>query len=77
MLKHASCHSGNVMPSGTTHILGILFVPIGVILINVLGFYSGLSDRVSMVYLFSLYVVSLLSSRFTANALVWFSDFHR
>jgi hypothetical protein len=28
-----------------------------------------------MVYLFSLYVVLLLSSRFTASALVWFSVF--
>jgi hypothetical protein len=27
------------------------------------------------VYLFSLCVVSLLSSRFTASALVWFSNF--
>jgi hypothetical protein len=35
-----------------------------------LGFYSGVSSRVRTVYLFSLYVVSLLSSRFTASALV-------
>jgi hypothetical protein len=41
----------------------------------VLGFYSGLSARVRTVYLFSLCVVSLLSSRFTASALVWFSNF--
>jgi hypothetical protein len=41
----------------------------------VLGFYSGLSGRVRMVYLFSLCVVSLLSSRFTASTLVWFSNF--
>jgi hypothetical protein len=38
-----------------------------------LGFYSGLSGRIRTVYLFSLCVVSLLSSRFTASALVWFS----
>jgi hypothetical protein len=41
----------------------------------VLRFYSGLSGRVRTVYLFSLSVVSLLSSRFTASALVWLSDF--
>jgi hypothetical protein len=40
-----------------------------------LGFYSGLSGRVRAVYIFSLSVVSLLSSRFTARALVRFSDF--
>jgi hypothetical protein len=37
----------------------------------VLGFYSGLSGRVKMVYLFSLCVVSVLSSMFTVSALVW------
>jgi hypothetical protein len=41
----------------------------------VLEFYSGLSGRVRTVYLFSLCVISLLSSRFTASALVWFSNF--
>jgi hypothetical protein len=46
------------------------FAHLGIILILVLVFYSGLSDRVRTVYLFSLYVVSLLSSRFTASALV-------
>jgi hypothetical protein len=51
------------------------FVDSGIILIHVLGFYSGLSGGVRTVYLFSLYVVSLLSSRFTASALVWFSKF--
>jgi hypothetical protein len=35
----------------------------------VLGFYSGLSGSVRTVYLFSLCVVSLLSTRFTARAL--------
>jgi hypothetical protein len=40
----------------------------------VLGFYSGLSGRVRTVYLFSLCVVSLLSSRFTASALGRFSN---
>jgi hypothetical protein len=51
------------------------FVHLGMILILVLRFYSGLSGRVRTVYLFSLRVVSLLSSRFTASALVWFSNF--
>jgi hypothetical protein len=61
------------MPSGVTHILS--FVHLGIILILVLGVYSGVSGRVLTVYLFSLCVVSLLSSRFTATALVWFSNF--
>jgi hypothetical protein len=52
-----------------------LFVFFGIILILVLGFYSGLSGRVRTVYLFSLCVVSLLPSRFTASALVWFYNF--
>jgi hypothetical protein len=52
-----------------------LFVHLGIILIPVLGFYSGLSSRVRTVYLFSLCVVSLLSSRFTASSLAWFSNF--
>jgi hypothetical protein len=51
------------------------FVHLGIILILVLGFYSVLSGRVRAVYLLSLCVVSLLSSRFTASALVWFSNF--
>jgi hypothetical protein len=51
------------------------FVYLGIILIPVLGFYSGLSGRVRTVYLFSLRAVSLLSSRFTASALVSFSNF--
>jgi general stress protein CsbA len=63
------------MPSGVTRIL--YFVHLGIILILVLEFYSGLSGRVKTVYLFSLCVVSLLSSRFTATALVWFSNFHK
>jgi hypothetical protein len=50
-------------------------VHLGFILILVLGFYSGLSGRVRTVYLFGLCVVLLLSSRFTASALVWFSDY--
>jgi hypothetical protein len=56
------------MPSGVTHIISFFFVHLGIILILVLGFYSGLSCRVRTVYLFSLCVVSLLSSRFTASA---------
>jgi hypothetical protein len=47
----------------------------GIILILVMAFYSGLSGRVRTLYLLSLCVVSLLSSRFTASALVWFSNF--
>jgi hypothetical protein len=61
------------MPSGVTRIL-FFFVHLGIILILVLGFYSGLSGRGRTVYLFSLCGVSLLSSRFTANAIVWFSN---
>jgi hypothetical protein len=57
------------MPSGVTHI--DFFVHLCIILI-VSGFYLGLCGRVRMVYLFSLCVVSLLSSRFTASALVYF-----
>jgi hypothetical protein len=45
----------------------VAFVHLGIILIVVLGFYSSLSGRVRTVYLFSLFVVSLLSSRFTAS----------
>jgi hypothetical protein len=51
------------------------FVHLGIILILLLGFYSGLPGRVRTVYLFSLCVVSLLSSRFTASALMWFYNF--
>jgi hypothetical protein len=51
------------------------FVHLDIILILVLGFYSGLSGRVRTVYLFSLCVVLLLCSRFTASALVWFPNF--
>jgi hypothetical protein len=49
-----------------------LFIHLDIILILVLGFHSGLSSTVKTVYLFSLCVVSLLSSRFTASALVVF-----
>jgi hypothetical protein len=51
------------------------FVHLGIILILVLRFYSGLSGKVRTVYLFSLCVVSLLPNRFTASAVVWFSNF--
>jgi hypothetical protein len=51
------------------------FVHLGIILILVLGFYSGLSATLRTMYLFSLCVVSLLSSRFTDSAIVWFSHF--
>jgi hypothetical protein len=50
-------------------------VHLGIVLIVVLGFYSGLSGRVKTVYLFSLCVVPLLSGRFSASALVWPSNF--
>jgi hypothetical protein len=53
----------------------LFFVHLGIILIFVLEFYSGLFGSVRLVYLFSLCVVSLLSSRFTASALVWYSNF--
>jgi hypothetical protein len=52
----------------------IFFARLDIILILVSGFYPGLSGRVRTVYLFSLCVVSLLSSRFTAGALAWFSN---
>jgi hypothetical protein len=61
------------MPSGVTHIL--VFVHLGIMLRLVLGLYSGLSGRIRTVYLFSLCVVPLLSSRFPAIALVWSYDF--
>jgi hypothetical protein len=61
------------MPSGVTRI--VFFCSIGIILILVLWFYSGLSSRVRTVYRFILCVVSLLSSRFTASVLVWFYNF--
>jgi hypothetical protein len=63
------------MPSGIAHILVFLFVHLGIILILVLGVYSGLSGRIRTGYLFSLCVVSLLSTRFTISALMWFSNF--
>jgi hypothetical protein len=59
--------------SGVTHIF--LFVHLGIIEIILLGVYSGLTGRVRTVYLCILCVVSLLSSRFSAGALVWFSNF--
>jgi hypothetical protein len=62
-----------VMPNGVTHML--LFVHLGIILILVLWFYSGLPGRVRTVHLFSLHVVSLLSSRIIASALVWFYNY--
>jgi hypothetical protein len=43
------------------------FIHINIILILVLGFYSGLFGRVRTVYIFSLCAVLLLSSRFTAS----------
>jgi hypothetical protein len=63
------------MSGGVTHIPVFLFVHLDTILILVLGFHSDLSGKVRTVYLFSLCVVSLLSSRFTASELVWFSNF--
>jgi hypothetical protein len=48
---------------------------LSIILIFVLGVYTGLPGRVRAEYLFSLCVISLLSSRFNASALVWFSNF--
>jgi hypothetical protein len=56
-----------------SHIL--VFFHLGIILMLVLGIYSGLSGRVRTVRLFSICVVSLLSSGFTASALVWLSNF--
>jgi hypothetical protein len=50
------------------------FVHLDIILIPAMGFYSGLSGIVRTVHLFSLCTVSLLSSRFTASAFVWFSN---
>jgi hypothetical protein len=61
------------MSSGVTHIL--FSIVLGVILILALGVYSGLSGRDRTVYLFSLYVFSLLPSRFTASTLIWFYIF--
>jgi hypothetical protein len=58
-----------VMPTGVTH---IFFFYSGIILIIVLGVYSGLFCILKMMYLFSLCVVSLLSSRINISALVWF-----
>jgi fucose permease len=53
------------------------FVHLGIILILILGVYSDLSGRVRTVYLVSLCVVSLLSSRFAASALVWAYNFRK
>jgi hypothetical protein len=63
------------MTSGIIHILVFHFVHLDIILTLALGFYSRLSGRVRTVYLFSVRVVSLLSSRFAASALVWFSNY--
>jgi general stress protein CsbA len=49
------------MSNGITRTL--FFVHLGIVLILALGFYSGLSGRVRTVYLISLRVVSLFSSR--------------
>jgi hypothetical protein len=49
------------MPSGVTPILVFLSIHLGIILISVLGFYSGLSGRVKTAYPLSLCVVLLLS----------------
>jgi hypothetical protein len=40
-----------------------------------IGVLPGLPGKVRTVYLFSLCLVSLLSSRLTASALVWFYNF--
>jgi hypothetical protein len=61
------------MANDVAHIIVFLFVHLGIILILVFGFYSGVSDRARTEDLFSLCVVSLLSRTFTASALVWFS----
>jgi hypothetical protein len=53
----------------------LLFDYLVVILIFVLGVYPGLCGRVKTMYLLILYVVSLLSSRFTARTLLWYSNF--
>jgi hypothetical protein len=58
-----------------SYTLLFFFVHLGIIVILVLGFYSDLFGRVRTVYLLSHCVVSLLSSRFTSSALVWFSNF--
>jgi hypothetical protein len=52
-----------------------LLIQLGIMLILVLGFYSGLSGRVRRVYPFSLRTVSLLSSRFTDSVLAWCCNF--
>jgi hypothetical protein len=62
------------MSSDVIHILLLVF-HLGIILILVLGFYSGQSGRDRTLCIFSLCVVSLLSSRFSASALVWFFNF--
>jgi hypothetical protein len=50
------------------------FFQLGIILILILGFYSGVSGIVRTVYLLSLCVVSLLSSRVTAKCISAFYD---
>jgi hypothetical protein len=62
------------MPSGVTHVL-VSFCSLRYHFNAYMGFYSGLSGRVRTVYLCLLCVVSLLSGRFTAIALLWFSHF--
>jgi hypothetical protein len=69
------CKQAAISPGHIWTTLYFFFVHVGIILLLVLGFYSGLSGRVRTVYIFSRCVVSLLSSRFTASALVWFSNF--
>jgi hypothetical protein len=72
------CRLVNVMSSGITHARYTRFlVHLGLILMLVWGFYSGLSGRVRIGYLFNLCVVSLLSSRVAASALVWFFNFFK
>jgi hypothetical protein len=53
------------------------FVHLGIILILLLWFYSGLSGRFRTVYLISLCVVSLLSIMFNASALNGFLTFFK
>jgi hypothetical protein len=62
------------MPNGITRKV-VSLVRLGIVLMPVLRVHSALSGSDWTVYLFSLCVVSLLSSRFTAGALVWSSNF--
>jgi hypothetical protein len=57
------------MPSGVIQVL-LFLVHLGIILILVLVFYSGLSGIIGTVYLSSLCIVSLMRSSFTARVLV-------